>query len=294
MPRETRSKILQISPHIHALRVPFTIPITPDRRIKRVVYIYLVLGNREVWLVDSGVHETEKLIARYLTGIGCELDDMSTLVLSHSHPDHIGAAAAILDATGCNIFIHEAERAWLEDVDLQQRVRPVPGFGELVGGSARVTRTIGEGDQLTLDNGLTLNVIHTPGHSAGSVSLWIESERTLITGDAVISPGDLPIYDDYRQCAASIERLARLEGVELLLSSWDEPKRGEAVTQRFQQGLDYLRRIDEVVRQIAGTQAQIDPMGLCREGVEKLGLPPVAVNPLVARALISHTRDADR
>ena len=279
---------MQITSQIHAFRVPFTIPITPDQRLDRFVYVYAVLGDREVWLVDSGVAATEKVVAARLSEIGRNMGDVSTLLLTHSHPDHIGAAAAIQSATGCRILIHETERAWLEDVDLQRRQRPVPGFDQLVGGSAQVTRTITGGDRLALDNRLTLEVLHTPGHSAGSVSFWIAEEKTLISGDAVILSGDLPIYDDYHLCLASIERLATLDGVEVLLSSWDEPKRGEAVGQRFQQGCDYLRRIDEVVRQASSGQTPIDSMGLCTQVVAELGLPPVAVNPLVARALTSH------
>lgn len=293
-PCDSRSKTLQISPNLHALRVPFTIPVARDKSLPRVVYVYVVVGDREVWLIDSGVAGTEALIETYLREIGRNLGDVSTLVLTHSHPDHIGAAAAIQDATGCDVLVHEAERAWLEDVELQRQQRPVPGFDTLVGGSARVTRTIGNGERLTIDRGLTLEVLHTPGHSAGSVSFWIEQSGVLITGDAVISPGDLPIYDDYRQCMASIERLAALEGVEVLLSSWDEPKRGEEVGCCFLEGKEYLRRMDETVHQIAAGQTEVDPMGLCREVAGELGLPPVAVNPLVARALMSHLRGADR
>jgi len=57
---------------------------------------------------------------------------------------------------------------------------------------------------------------------------------------------------------------------------------------------DYLLQIDETVRKIAAGQKQIEPMGLCRQVVQKLGLPLVAVNPLVARALMSHLKVADR
>ena len=285
---------MQISSPIHAFRVPFTIPVAPDRSIERVVHVYVILGDREVWLVDSGVAGTEELIRACLQEIGRDVSDISTLLLTHSHPDHIGAAAAIQIATGCDVLIHEAERAWLEDVGVQQQERPVPGFDTLVGGSACVTGTIGDGDRLTLGSNSTIDVLHTPGHSAGSVSFWSEKDRVLITGDALISPGDLPIYDDYRRCVESIERLAEVDGVEVLLSSWDEPKRGDGVAERLQEAVDYLWRIDDVVRKAAAGQTQIDPMGLCRVVVGELGLPPVAVNPLVARALMSHLRGAGR
>ena len=283
-----RGNILQISRHLHALRIPFTIPVAPDKNLPRFVYVYIVPGNRDVWLVDSGVAGTEERIAAYLRELGRDLNEVSTVVLTHSHPDHIGAVAAIQQETNCSVLIHEAERSWLEDVNRQCRERPVPGFDTLVGGSAHVTGTFDNRDRLLIDEDIALEVLHTPGHSAGSVSFWIESEGTLITGDAVISPGDLPIYDDYRQCVASIERLAALQGVKTLLSSWDESKQDEAVGRCFQEGLEYLDRINEAVRQVAAGKEKVDAMGLCREVVQKRGLPPAAVNPLVARALMSH------
>lgn len=285
---------MQVSCHIHAFRVSFTIPVAPDRSIERVVYVYIVVDDRGVWLIDSGVAGTEELIGEYLQEIGRSLGDVSTLLLTHSHPDHIGAAAAIQNATGCDVLIHETERAWLEDVGVQQRERPIPGFGTLVGGSARVSRVISDRERVAMDSGLALEVLHTPGHSAGSVSLWIEEGRVLITGDALISPGDLPIYDDYRRCIKSIERLAGVDDVEVLLSSWDEPKRGGGVAERFQEAIEYLLQIDNVVREVSVGQTQMDPMNLCREVVGELGLPPVAVNPLVARSLMSHFRAAGR
>ena len=61
---------MQIGPHLHALRVLFTIPLAPDRRIERFVYVYVLLGDREVWLVDSGVAGTEELVEAYLQEIG--------------------------------------------------------------------------------------------------------------------------------------------------------------------------------------------------------------------------------
>jgi hydroxyacylglutathione hydrolase len=81
------------------------------------VYAYVVLDDREVWLIDSGVAATEALIETYLHKIGRDMDDVSTLVLTHSHPDHIGAAAAIQDATDCDVLVHETERALMSHLE---------------------------------------------------------------------------------------------------------------------------------------------------------------------------------
>ena len=281
---------MQVSPRIHALPLPFSIPVGPGQTIQRLVYVYVLLGQSETWLVDSGVAGSEVAIADCLAGLGRGLESISTLVLTHSHPDHIGAASAIQQTTGCCVLVHEAERAWVEDVELQQRQRPVPGFSTLVGGPARVTGTFVDGDKLEIDEGLVLDVIHSPGHSPGSASFRIEVEGGLITGDALISPGDFPIYDDAGLTAASIKRLANIPGVERLLSSWEEPRLGDNIPGRFQASLRYLEGISEVVRKVARGSGRIQPMELCEAVVRELGLPPAAVNPLVAKAVMSHLR----
>ena len=90
--------------------------------------------------------------------------------LTHAHPDHIGAVRAIREATGCSIAAHPAERAWIEDVELQNRERPVPGFAMLVGGSVHLDHELVDGD--CIGPGETqageMQVFHTPGHSPGS------------------------------------------------------------------------------------------------------------------------------
>jgi hypothetical protein len=97
----------------------------------------------------------------------------------------------------------------------------------------------------------------------------------------------MPIYDDIGDCMASMEKLARRGEVETLLSSWEAPIRGrEAVAERMDAGLAYLRRIHETVLK-AGGAGQQDLMELCRHVVRELGLPPGAANPLVARAFAS-------
>ncbi|MHB8902982.1 MAG: MBL fold metallo-hydrolase, partial [Thermoguttaceae bacterium] len=136
---------MQVAPQIHAFRTPFSIPIAPDQRLDRFVYVYALVSDREVWLIDSGVKGAESRLAAGLAGIGRDLGEVSRLLLTHAHPDHIGAAATIQRVSGCRILIHESEKAWLEDVDLQRGQRPVPGFDELVAGAARVDGTIADG-----------------------------------------------------------------------------------------------------------------------------------------------------
>ena len=277
---------MQISSHIHAVKIPFTVP-TPLGAIERFVYVYLVCCGEQVTMIDSGVSGAEQIIFPYLEAIGRNRG-ISRLLFTHSHPDHIGAARAIHATTGCIVLAGEAERNWIEDTERQLVERPVPGFNTLVDGPVSVDRVIDSGDLLELGEGLTLEVIATPGHSGGSLSFFLREEGALFSGDAVPVPGDLPIYDDFCTSLETLERLQRLDGVKLLLEAWQEPGTAQPAG-RLAAGCSWLQVVDAAVRQHAGGKPKPDAMSLCRQVVTQLGLSPLAVNPLVARSLRSHS-----
>jgi glyoxylase-like metal-dependent hydrolase (beta-lactamase superfamily II) len=275
---------MQISSHIHAVKIPFTVP-TPLGAIERFVYVYLICGE-QVTLIDSGVAGAEEAIFSFLEAIG-RRREISRLLLTHSHPDHIGAARAVHAATGCTVLAGEAERGWIEDTERQLTERPVPGFHSLVGGPVAVDSILTAGDRLELDHGLTLEVLATPGHSPGSLSYLLRKEDVLFTGDAVPVPGDMPIYDDFFTSLATLEQLQRLNGVKLLLEAWQEPSAADPGS-RIAAGKSWLLTVDEAVRTGLDAAANPDAMELCRYVAAQLGLSPLAVNPLVARSLWSH------
>jgi hydroxyacylglutathione hydrolase len=282
---------LPLPERIHAVRIPFRIPVSPDRTIDRDAYAYIVFGER-VTLIDSGVAGAEALLFEYIRKNGRDPKDLSLLILTHSHPDHIGSARAIQAATQCRIAAHAGEKDWIEDTDRQFRERPVPGFPALVGWPAQIDRLLADGERVDLGNGMVCEVMHTPGHSRGSISLLFRSENVLITGDALPVPGDLPIYENITTSIATIERLKNIQGIETLLSSFEAPVQGqEAVRKRIDESLAWLRRIHETVIE-AAKNGEKDPMELCRKVVGGLGLPPFAANPLVARAFASSLQHA--
>lgn len=273
---------MQITEHIHSLKIPFHVTDPSGQTIPRFVYVHLIFG-KDVCLIDSGVAVSEEIIMDYLKEIGRKPEEISLLVLTHSHPDHIGAAKAVKEITGCTVAAYVAEISWIEDVDLQAKERPVPGFKSLVGGSVKVDRQLLDGEILDLGDGQKMQVIHTPGHSSGSISLWLPEESALFTADAVPIPGDMPIFDDIMSSSRSIQKLRSIPGIDVLLSAWDKPRRGTEAYDTLDRGLKHLQSIRNAVLKAADAGSSRDPMELCRRAVRELGLPEAMANPLVAR-----------
>ncbi len=280
---------MKITEHVHAIKIPFQVK-TDSGTLERFVYSYLIFGD-EICLIDSGVCSSEKIIFNYLEKTGHSPDDISLLILTHSHPDHVGSAQSVQRISGCEIAAHEGEKSWIEDVDLQFKERPVPNFHSMVEGSVQVDHVLEDMDVVELGSDINLKVIHTPGHSKGSISIHIPSKSVLITGDAVPIKGDLPIYDDFTGSIHSIEMLMGVEDVELLLSSWDEPQKGENVHKKMFESLDYLQNIQGIVKKVASGNSSSEPMEFCRAVLKELGLPELAANPIVARSFQANLKE---
>lgn len=282
---------MQISEHVHALRLPFQIPLGPGKTLDRFVYSYLLFGEK-VTLVDAGVKSSPALVLDYLKKAGRRPQDIALLILTHSHPDHIGGASEIVKASGCRTAAPAAEAAWIEDTERQFRERPIPGFHSLVGGPVKIDLPLTGGERLDLGGGLSIDVIHTPGHSQGSLSLHFAGDGVLISGDAVPLRGGLPIYEDVAASMESLEKLKRIEGLKVLLSSWDEPRSGESVYALMKEGIAWIRHIHEVIRKERGDAPAPDFAEFSERVMKALGFPLMAPGP-VAGTIRAHLRLID-
>ncbi len=279
--------------NIHPLKIFFGIPLSPDKTIERFVYAYIIDGE-ELCLIDTGVAGAEKDISLALQRINKKLSDIDIIILTHSHPDHIGAASLIQRQSGAHIWAHPNERAWIEDIERQGQERPVPGFDKLVAGSVELERLLSDGDVLSLGDGLTFRVLHTPGHSSGSIALLSEEDGILFSGDLIPQPGSMPIYEDVASLADSLVRIAEIQNLKALYSSWDDPLYGQVAGEAIHSGMRYLKTVDTTVMNVFSEFGDSDPMELCQRCVRLLGLPPFAANPLVLRTLLAHKEAAAR
>lgn len=129
-------------------------------------------------LIDAGRSWDRGRIRNQTAGL-----DLSLLALTHVHPDHQGAAAAICEERGIPLACHA------DDVDVMEGRRPIAAtehpvakaFGRMWQGPPhKVDRVLEEGDEVA-----GFRVVHAPGHAAGEVIFWRESDRVAICGDVI-------------------------------------------------------------------------------------------------------------
>ncbi|MFA7675084.1 MAG: MBL fold metallo-hydrolase [Endomicrobiia bacterium] len=277
---------MKITEHIHALKIPFKVRVCPEIEVDRFVYVYVICGEK-IWLIDTGVAGSAKIIFDYIESIGRSPKEIESIFLTHCHPDHIGSAKSIKEFCNCSVFIHELEKPWTQDVALQYRERPVPGFNLLVEGSVIVEDTLEDKDNVILDEILTLKIFHTPGHSAGSISYFLEQDNALFCGDAVLSSGQMPIFDNIAACINSMKIIKQIKNTEILLSSWDDPHNKENILNVLEDSIKYLAKINETIEELSVKKDASDSTEFCKQVINKLGLPAAMENSLVARSFQS-------
>jgi glyoxylase-like metal-dependent hydrolase (beta-lactamase superfamily II) len=228
------------------LKVPEEVAVQPHNEFRfhpRVVQIgcywgsgghtelYLLEGDT-LAIVDTGVNDTpSRYIAPALESHGLTLGDVDLILNTHGHHDHAGGNAEMVSAAGAKVWIHEGDARVAEDPDYQfdtyfanrdvlvgrpDRLEASRAALKLTAGRpAKVDRQLKDGALLNLGKGISLRVVHTPGHTRGSVCYYWESQGLAICGDSVMGQGSRPggfplIYfpADYEQ---GIDRLLGMD-----------------------------------------------------------------------------------
>ena len=280
---------MKVTETIHALKHPFKLALGEGVYADRFVYSYILLGKK-VCLIDAGVSGTSSLLQDYLKQLGRSIQEVSLVLLTHAHPDHIGGCLALKKNSPASFGAHAADKGWVEDVERQHRERPILNFFELVSGPVPVDKILKEGDVIEWDPGRTLRVLETPGHSPGSISFFSEEEGALFSGDVVPAARTIPIYVNPRECIESIKKLQRVPGVKYLFSSWHDPLTGDAVAAAMEEGIGYIRKIDGIMADLQETMGSASLEELSRQALERLGIKAHKVLPMVMTSFGGHLK----
>ena len=178
--------------------------------------------ERPLTLIDAGMPWSRWPIERRIRAIGRRPHEIERVVCTHGHPDHVGGIPRLLRGrSGVSVLMHPADIAGL-GVGLRHALRRTDD------GVARhhrlldlFTRTpsglspIQDGDVIPVLGGL--RVIHTPGHTPGSVCLYAEQHRLLFSGDVLQVRGGRLTYantffsHDFARARATLDSLAELD-----------------------------------------------------------------------------------
>lgn len=203
-----------------------------------VVYPSLLIDNNDLILVDTGFPGMLSQLREKMESAGLSVDRLSHIIMTHHDIDHIGCLKSLVDASGGRIMVmaHAEERPYLEGLlppvksapwdnpDLQEHYKDIPleqretikeVFSRFNTWIAPVDRTLCDQEELQLCGGIT--VVHTPGHTAGHLSLYHHLSKTLVAGDALfllngmLVPPPPFLNASYQDALKSIEKLFVLD-----------------------------------------------------------------------------------
>ena len=166
------------------------------------VAAYVLVRGREAAVVDTGVAGSVDAIGAVLDKAGPGWAGVRHVVLTHKHPDHAGSIGDVLtEAPGATGYVGAAD---LDEVDAPRRLSPLDDGDDVFG----------------------LQIVATPGHTAGHLAVFDADTGVLVAGDALTNPGELmgsspQFTEDEAAAAASVRKLATLAPRTILVGHGD-------------------------------------------------------------------------
>ncbi len=184
---------------------------------------YLYAESDRLTLIDSGLPNSADKIFTAIEALGRKREDVRQVIITHYHNDHAGSLADVVDRSGAQVLAHPLDAPVLRGERapapantnaIMRRLLALTDPGLRAPRAVRVDRELNDGDEVDLDGGA--RIIHTPGHTPGSISVYLPGRRLLFAGDVVanlfgVRPPVGWFTEDRAAARASIAKLAELE-----------------------------------------------------------------------------------
>ncbi|MBN1691560.1 MAG: MBL fold metallo-hydrolase [Dehalococcoidia bacterium] len=181
--------------------------------------VYLIDAGGELVLVDAGLKGKESLIIERVRGLGYSCSHIAAIIITHHHTDHTGGLAGLVEITGARVIAHTADAPYIDG----RLPQPGPSRPQWLCRAASpfkyllATRPVGvdievvDDDELPLAGGI--RILHTPGHTPGSICIFLKSNGVVFTGDLLaqrfgLKWPSIPFTVDVAQLKQSARKLA--------------------------------------------------------------------------------------
>jgi glyoxylase-like metal-dependent hydrolase (beta-lactamase superfamily II) len=184
---------------------------------------YLAVDGKDITLIDTGGPGSGRVVLQAVKELGRSPDDIRDVLITHSHIDHVGGLPEVQKEIPARTAVHFAEAHHIDSDEPLPNPFMHPLLARLTSGyllrndpgRARVDLHLNDGDELPVFGGL--RIVHAPGHTAGSISLYFPERGLLIVGDAMqykfgrlMLPSRL-FTQDLAIASESVQKLARLD-----------------------------------------------------------------------------------
>lgn len=192
-------------------------------------HVYFIRADDGYVLVDTGMPGNGRALQRAFSRANVNPQDVKLIIITHAHPDHVGSVADAKNATGAPVLCHEYAAPFIR----AGKSSPIVVHSLMIKLLSAITPSRYKGvepdvvikDEYDLrDLGVAGQVIHTPGHTQGSLTIVLENGE-MILGDLVRGRGaNIHIgsfYEDKEVLVQSLEKLAAYQAIKIYMSHGD-------------------------------------------------------------------------